>query len=138
MLDYYKYKKVLGFFCQGKLEEAKSTLMELQAGHIALSDENSILKTQLQEYEDILYIAKNLVFDGSCYWLITGTIKQGPFCKKCYSGAGILIRLIDGRAGLRCPMCASTYLLENFEEEASVKEAMGSQTKIIPFVRQAN
>ena len=58
MLDYYRYKEVLQLFDSNKITEAKSALMELQARHIALADENTILKTQLQEYEDILYISK--------------------------------------------------------------------------------
>ena len=135
MLDYYRYKDVLDLFGEGELEKAKCALMELQAKHIALADENSILKTQVQEYEDILYIAKNLVFDGACYWLITGSIKQGPFCEKCYSGAGILIRLIDGRQGMRCPMCGEAHLLDSLEAEGTLDQASAGSGKILPFVR---
>ncbi len=134
MLDYYRYKNVLELFKKGRLEDAKSVLMELQAKHIALADENSILKAQVQEYEDILYIAKNLIFDGSCYWLMTGNIKQGPFCEKCYSGAGILIRLIDGRSGMRCPMCGETQKSADDVVIAHNQSAAVSG-KILPFVR---
>ena len=134
MLDYYRYKEVLELFDSNKIKEAKSALMELQARHIALADENTILKTQLQEYEDILYISKNLVFDGSCYWLITGSIKQGPFCEKCYSAAGILIRLIDGRTGMRCPMCGVSRPHDNFEQEEVLAQAAASG-KILPFIK---
>lgn len=134
MLDYYRYKNVLELFKKGRLEDAKSVLMELQAKHIALADENSILKAQVQEYEDILYIAKNLIFDGSCYWLMTGNIKQGPFCEKCYSGAGILIRLIDGRSGMRCPMCGETQKSADDVVIAHNQSAVVSG-KILPFVR---
>ncbi len=135
MLDYYRYKDVLELFGKGDLEEGKCALMELQAKHIALADENSILRTQVQEYEDILYIAKNLIFDGSCYWLVTGSIKQGPFCEKCYSGAGILIRLIDGKAGHRCPMCGSLHQPEAFEADAALSQEAAGAGKILPFVR---
>ncbi|MBQ4132208.1 MAG: hypothetical protein IJD04_00535 [Desulfovibrionaceae bacterium] len=134
MLDYYLYKNVLDLFKQGRLEDAKSVLMELQAKHIALADENSILKAQLQEYEDILYISKNLIFDGSCYWLMTGSIKQGPFCEKCYSGAGILIRLIDGKRGMRCPMCGEVHRSAE-ETVAAPRRAVSGSGKILPFAR---
>jgi len=135
MLDYYRYKDVLELFGKGKLDEGKCALMELQAKHIALADENSILKTQVQEYEDILYISKNLVFDGSCYWLITGSIKQGPFCEKCYSGAGILIRLIDGRSGMRCPMCGMVHQAESLDADCTLDQVASGSGKILPFIR---
>lgn len=133
MLDYYRYKEVLELFDKENVDRAKCVLMELQAKHIALADENNILKAQLQEYEDILYISKNLIFDGSCYWLITGSIKQGPFCEKCYSGAGILIRLIDARNGMRCPMCGESHAPETYDEDTMDQAA--SSGKILPFIR---
>ncbi len=138
MLDYYKYKEVLGLFLKGKVDEAKKLLMELQARHIAMADENNILKAQLQEYEDILYIAKNLIFDGENYWLMTGNIKQGPFCPHCYSETGVLIRLIDGHSGMRCPMCGSISSRHDSRFEHEVFEARmtgSSSAKIIPFSR---
>ena len=135
MLDYYRYKDVLELFGKGNLEEGKCVLMELQAKHIALADENSILRTQVQEYEDILYISKNLIFDGSCYWLVTGSIKQGPFCEKCYSGAGILIRLTNGKNGCRCPMCGSLHQPDALEAEGLLGQEAAGAGKILPFVR---
>ena len=109
MLDYYRYKDVLELFVNGQAEEAKYLLMELQARHIALTNENSNLKNQVQEYEDILFISKNLLFDGSSYWLMTSGIKQGPFCRDCYAHNGQLIRLVEMPDAWRCPSCGSRW-----------------------------
>ena len=139
MLDYYRYKDVLELFVNGQTEEAKYLLMELQARHIALTDENSTLKNQVQEYEDVLFIAKNLLFDGSCYWLMTSGIKQGPFCRDCYAHNGQLIRLVEMPDAWRCPNCNSVRVQE-FQGEENLPEAVNHvggknirQGKVIPF-----
>ena len=143
MLDYYRYKDVLELFVNGQTEEAKYLLMELQARHIALTDENSNLKTQVQEYEDILFISKNLLFDGSCYWLMTSGVKQGPFCRNCYAQDGQLIRLVEMTDAWRCPNCNSLRigddlhaqpgqeLLPEAANDDSLKSARPG--KVIPF-----
>ena len=138
MLDYYRYKDVLELFVNGQTEEAKYLLMELQARHIALTDENSNLKTQVQEYEDILFISKNLLFDGSCYWLMTSGVKQGPFCRDCYSQDGQLIRLVEMPDAWRCPNCNSLRI-EDIHGEELLPEAVNAGMKsvrpgkVIPF-----
>ena len=139
MLDYYRYKDVLELFVNGQTEEAKYLLMELQARHIALTDENSNLKTQVQEYEDILFISKNLLFDGSSYWLMTSGVKQGPFCRNCYSQDGQLIRLVETSDAWRCPNCNSLRV-QNMHGEELLPEAVNHNGmksirpgKVIPF-----
>ena len=138
MLNYYRYKDVLELFVSGQTEEAKYLLMELQARHIALTDENSNLKNQVQEYEDILFISKNLLFDGSCYWLMTSGVKQGPFCRDCYAQDGQLIRLVEMPDVWRCPNCNSIRVQE--VQEGDLPEAVNQngskgarQGKVIPF-----
>ena len=64
---------------------------------------------QLQEYEDILYLARNLAFDGELYWLETGTIRQGPFCPNCYDRDGLLMRLSGERHDRYCTTCRELY-----------------------------
>ena len=89
---------------------ARRLLMEMQARYIAVCDENALLKMQVHEFEDILYLARNLVFDGSCYWLVAGGIKQGPFCPRCYNREGALIRLDaedTGDGKWRCATCGT-------------------------------
>ena len=113
--------------------------MELQARHIALTDENSTLKNQVQEYEDILFISKNLLFDGSCYWLMTSGVKQGPFCRHCYAQDGQLIRLVEMDDAWRCPNCNSIrrHLTRDVEMLAeAVNQSVVKtprQGKVIPF-----
>ena len=109
MLEYYRFKQVFDMVLKGRLEEAKDLLGELQERYIELCDENSLLKMQIQELDDILFLAKNLIYDGFCYWLITGTIKQGPFCQNCYDHDGLLMRLHEDHDHWRCHTCGETY-----------------------------
>jgi len=109
MLDYYLFKQVYELFTQGRAEEGRALLAELQEKYIEIADENSLLKTQVQEYEDVLYLAKNLEYDGFSYWLKTGSIRQGPFCSHCYDKGGLLIRLSENGPGWRCMTCGVSY-----------------------------
>lgn len=109
MLEYYRFKEISDLFATGRPEEAKLRLMELQARYVHLCDENTVLRTQMQGYEDILYLSRNLIFDGSYYWLITGSIKQGPFCPTCYNRDGLLLRLADDGITRRCAVCSTRY-----------------------------
>ncbi|EGY26157.1 hypothetical protein DA2_1530 [Desulfovibrio sp. A2] len=110
MLDYYRFKEIHDLFMKGKTEEARHVLMEMQSRYVSLCDENTMLKMQVQEFEDILYLSRNLVFDGFCYWLITGNIKQGPFCQSCYNRDGVLVRLAAAHDGKwQCATCGATH-----------------------------
>ncbi|MCH5277243.1 MAG: hypothetical protein J1E80_05340 [Desulfovibrionaceae bacterium] len=116
MLDYSRFKDIDELFLRGRHDEARHLLMEMQSRYIAVCDENSALRMQVHEYEDILYLSRNLVFDGACYWLVTGDIKQGPFCRHCYNRSGALIRLDDaaGADGTvhgrwRCVCCGTPH-----------------------------
>lgn len=109
MLEYYRFKEISDLFATGRPEEAKLRLMELQARYVHLCDENTVLRTQMQGYEDILYLSRNLIFDGTYYWLITGSIKQGPFCPTCYNRDGVLLRLADDGVTRRCAVCSTRY-----------------------------
>lgn len=109
MLDYYLFKQVHDLYEQGRTDNARLILRELQEKYIETCDENAVLKTQLQEYEDILYLAKNLEYDGFSYWLKTGTIKQGPFCRHCFDKDGLLIRLHEHGDKWQCLTCNTEY-----------------------------
>ena len=109
MLEYHRFKTVSDLFVKGRSEEARLELAELQRRYVALCDENTTFKTQLQEYEDILYLTRHLIREGGFYWLITGSIKQGPFCPGCYDRDGLLMRL-SGDAGSRfCVSCRESF-----------------------------
>ena len=137
MLNYYRYKEVYELFLKGKYEEAKHLLMELQSRYIETCDENSVLKSQIQEFEDILYLSKNLIFDGSHYWLITGNIKQGPFCTTCYNRDGTLIRLHDNGDAKRCYHCGTEYDRDNAIQNEGVEKAATPPrlAKVIPLYK---
>lgn len=109
MLDYYLFKQVYDLFVEQRFEEAKSLLAELQGRYIEMADENEQLKSQVREFEDILYLAKNIEFDGRGYWLKTGTMRQGPFCQACFDKDGQLVRMQEDSAGLHCTACGSRH-----------------------------
>ncbi|MFV0421291.1 hypothetical protein [Oleidesulfovibrio sp.] len=138
MLDYYRFKQVHELYLKGRPDEARSLLQELQSNYVAACDENTSLRAQIQEYEDILYISKNLVFDGNSYWLHTGSIRQGPFCPECYNKEGLLVRLSQQEGQWRCNHCASHF----GQERTAVRKperptvAMGQRVaKVIPLYK---
>ncbi|MFW5735677.1 MAG: hypothetical protein ACOCWR_11510 [Oceanidesulfovibrio sp.] len=122
MLDYYRFKEVHDLFTKGKYDEAKRVLAELQEKYIEVHDENELLRTQLQEFEDVLYLAKNLEYDGHSYWLKTGTIKQGPFCQCCFDRDGLLIRLGESGDKWRCLSCGVLYSRDDTEVAAATSD----------------
>jgi len=134
MLDYWKFKEIHELFFRGHFEEARRMLMELQARYIALYDEVSVLKRQIQEFEDILFLAQNLIVEGGQYWLRTGSVKHGPFCRPCYEYTGKLIRLESHKSVWRCPYCG---LLHNREPASRVALTASSplvrQGQVLPF-----
>ena len=109
MLEYFRFKEIHDLYVGGQLEEARHQLSELQARYVNLCDENTVLRTQIQGYEDILYLSRSLVFDGIFFWLITGSIKQGPFCPVCYNRDGLLLRLSDDGSSRHCLTCGSRF-----------------------------
>ncbi|MDR1125285.1 MAG: hypothetical protein LBM64_04380 [Deltaproteobacteria bacterium] len=110
MLEYYRFKVIHDLFLKGQWDEACMQLKELQKRYVNICEENSALKSRMREYEDILFLARNFVFDGSFYWLITGSIKQGPFCPNCYNRDGQLVRITDMRPR-RCAACGEIFEL---------------------------
>ncbi|MDR2892793.1 MAG: hypothetical protein LBV80_06900 [Deltaproteobacteria bacterium] len=115
MLEYYRFKVINDLFINGQVEEACIQLKDLQKRYITLCEENSAFKSQMREYEDILYLARNFVFDGTFYWLITGSIKQGPFCPNCYNNDGQLVRITDMRPR-RCSVCGEIFELPRTQQ----------------------
>ena len=90
MLEYFRFKEIHDLYTSGQTEDARHQLSELQARYVNLCDENAVLRKQIQGYEDILYLSRSLIFDGIFFWLVTGSIKQGPFCPVCYNRDGLL------------------------------------------------
>lgn len=121
MLDYYLFKQVHDLYEQGRTQNARLILKELQAKYVETCDENALLKSQVQEYEDILYLAKNLEYDGFSYWLKTGNIKQGPFCQQCFDKDGLLIRLHEHEDAWKCLTCGVSF--ERLKEDVGIEQA---------------
>ena len=134
MVDYWKFKEINTLLAQGHFAEARRMLMELQARYIALYDEVSVLKKQVQELEDILFLAQNLVTDEGQYWLRTGSTRHGPFCKPCYDYTGKLIRLENHKNVWRCPYCGLLHSREAPPRAVfAVNASPARQGHIIPF-----
>jgi hypothetical protein len=134
MLGYWKFKKIRELFIRGHFEAARRIVMELQARYIALHDEVGVLKKQVQEFEDILFLSQNLIVEGEQYWLRTGSIKHGPFCKPCYEYTGKLIRLESHASVWRCSYCGLLYTRAPAPRAAlAANSPLSRQGKIIPF-----
>ncbi|MCG8531685.1 MAG: hypothetical protein MI749_13615 [Desulfovibrionales bacterium] len=129
MLDYYKFKEVSELFLTGKTREAKLRLQELQTKYISLCDEVSTLKQQVSEFDDILHLSQNLLFDGNYYWLKTGTVRHGPFCATCCKEEGLLIRLPHGGGKKLCWRCGKQYGVTSPQPSSQPKQ-LG---KVIPL-----
>jgi sarcosine oxidase delta subunit len=134
MSEYWNFKAIHELLLQGQYEQARLLLMELQARYIALHDEVRVLKEQVQEFEDILYLSQNLVAEGEQYWLRTGGVRHGPFCKPCYEYTGKLIRLAGHKKVWRCPYCGLLYSREQSPSGLSaVNSPFMRQGKTLPF-----
>jgi hypothetical protein len=134
MLCFWTFKEVSELFIRGHCEEARRILMKLQARYIALYDEVHVLKKQVQELEDILFLSQNLTVEGEQYWLRTGSIKHGPFCKPCYEYIGKLVRLESHKSVWRCPYCGLLHSREPAPQLAmAANSSLMQPGKIIPF-----
>jgi hypothetical protein len=142
MLDYYRFKEAVDLFAHHRDEEARRILADLQARHIEICDENAALHARIREFESILYLAKNMVFDGVCYWLLTGSVRQGPFCRFCYERNGALLRLVQcSRADedeWACPGCGMFHDRSGRQAKKAVPASGEARiAKVIPFASRA-
>lgn len=141
MLDYYSFKEINDLFAQGRAEQGRHLLMELQSRYIAMRDEMEALKQQVQEFEDILYLSKNLVQTDGFYWLKIGSVRQGPFCPDCYQRDGALTRLECKKDRLCCPYCGSSHPRPAVDNDHSNADALHADeapcrsSRIIQFAR---
>ena len=134
MLEYAAFKAIHALFKLGRFEEARRILMELQARYIALCDENDVLKKQVREFEDILFLSQNLIPDGEQYWLRSGGVRHGPFCKSCYEYTGKLLRLERHGKVWRCPYCGLLNSRTPNQRQAAPENSPSAlQGKILPF-----
>ena len=141
MLDYWLFKKIYELALKCDHEEVRNLLGVLQEKYIALCDENSMYKIQLQELEDIIYLANSLINDEELYWLKTGSVRQGPFCKNCYDTKGVLLRMYDRDSEWRCYACGSAHQQKSLYSGGSEREdsaqnfTTGQSRKVIPLYK---
>lgn len=132
MLEYYRFKVINNLFLKGQTEAACLQLRELQKRYVNLCEENATLKGNLREFEDILYLARNFVFDGQFYWLRTGNIKQGPFCPSCYNRDGQLVRITETHPR-RCASCGEIFEPAVQEEKTRGAFALDQSQAVSPL-----
>lgn len=138
MLEYFRFKEIHDLYAKGHFEEARQQLSDLQARYVNLCDENAVLRTQIQGYEDILYLSRSLIFDGIFYWLVTGSIKQGPFCPVCYNRDGLLLRLSDDGSTRQCLTCGSKFTrAQSPTERQEARQAVSGMAQGGPVAHQA-
>lgn len=109
MVDYYSFKKIEELFSREQRQEGRRLLMELQSRCIAMHDTMDSLKTQLREFEGIVFLSKSLHFERSFYWLHQSELRQGPFCPICYEGDNTLLRLAKNNDLWHCPHCHAHF-----------------------------
>jgi hypothetical protein len=84
--------------------ELLKTLLDSQAGALALQEENAGLRRECEALREQIKIKEKLIPFGNAYW----TDKDGPFCTGCWDNNGKLIRLLLRLAPTHnCPVCGS-------------------------------
>lgn len=141
MFDLHYIKKIADLFMKGQHDEARYLLMDMQAHYISMSEENTLLRRQVQEFEDTLSLSRNLVFDGSSYWLSADSARQGPYCPHCHHRNGSLVRMVTRLVSparqawqWHCLVCGHSL------ERASAKggpKILESATTLIPGLAKA-
>ena len=142
MLNYYRFHEIEALISKNKIDEACVALRALQQSYMSLNDEAARLRNQVHYLEELLYISRNLIFDGDAYWLISEGQKQGPFCPKCYHENGSLIRLrvegldsfeiVQSRERWVCAHCGSSITPES---ESKKSQTTKTNAKVIPFIQ---
>ncbi len=89
------YKEIVDLLKKGATFEAQEQIMALREAAIALQEENIALREKVKILEEQLKIKSQIEFDGSVYWLVEGTNRNGPFCQRCYDVDQKLVRLQD-------------------------------------------
>lgn len=94
MLKLPSYKEIIELMKKGATLEAQEKIMELRESALNLQKENICLKERITILEKELEIKKQILWDGTVYWLKEDENNQdGPFCQKCYDSDKKLVRL---------------------------------------------
>ena len=109
------YKEIVELIKKGATVEAQEKIMELRVAALEYQEENAELKLRVKELEEELEVKGNLEYSSSAYWLWREddagdyTIKDGPFCQRCYDADKKLIRLQDWDKAWSCMNCEKSY-----------------------------
>ncbi len=109
------YGEIVELLKKGATVEAQEKIMELREKSLELQEENITLKAQIKGLEEALNIRDNIEYEPPVYWLWRQddagdlTIKDGPFCQRCYDVDGNLVRLQDWDDSWTCMECEKTY-----------------------------
>jgi len=95
---------------KGATLEAQEKIMELREAVLKLQEENQSLKGEITTLKEELSIKKDLIFDGTVYWMGSDR-KDGPFCQPCYDTKKTLVRLheSDYEHRWRCHSCKTSF-----------------------------
>lgn len=100
-----KYSDIVDLIKKGATVEAQEKIMELREGALELQEENFALKSKIKELEIKLDIEQHMEYQANVYWRWIEdeagdyTVKDGPFCQRCYDADKKLIRLYDLKNG---------------------------------------
>ena len=100
-------KGAIGLARKANLAELERVLLDLRDDIAALRDANIELKNENRELREKLKVRDELVWANNLYWKVEDGKHVGPFCPKCFAGAGIVSRMTDELRDryYRCPVC---------------------------------
>lgn len=94
----------------GHEDEARRVLQNMQAGYLALLEENHHLKLRLEALEELAGVHESGIHEREgAVWVDTPNGVKGPYCALCHSADGSLVRLDRDGDFHVCPSCQSVY-----------------------------
>ena len=122
MMKAASFKKAYQLFLQGRHDEGREMLEDLQAEYVELCDEVKFLKGQLVEVAEIVDLAGSMEYDGQKYWYVEDLQRRGPYCQLCYDRDGLLIRLQEKERNWKCLSCNNIFARPRTLEEPVATE----------------
>lgn len=108
MLSTAAFSELRDLIRNGQGKEARNRLLALQAGCLALQEENRHLRLRLEALEGMVRFKDHPKNDGGLLWIETDEGREGPFCPMCHEADQSLIRLRPHHGAWRCPSCETT------------------------------
>ena len=115
--------------------EAKMRLAELVGAladaRLAMADvQESLLDrdVQIRALEEKLALRGKMVFEQPLYYLVDGSLREGPYCQPCYDSDGKLVRLQGTGDGYwLCQVCKNPSIEKRYHDrqEAAMRSSAG-------------